>query len=166
MSQLMLWERRGDEVEGTLFLDLDGVLADFDAGIKKLTGRWPHELPVGVLWSRAARHGAFFEELELMPGGLELWEHCKAHSPTILTGLPRGRWAAPQKRAWVARMLGEDVPVITCMTVDKPKYSGPERVLVDDRLKTQAGWEEQGGTFVHHESAAASIERLKALGYT
>lgn len=150
----------------TLYLDLDGVLADFDRGVLELTGAHPWELEPRVLWSSAARHGAFFEELAFMEDALELWEHCRPYSPVILTGLPRGRWAAPQKRAWVARMLGEHVEVITCMSADKPKWSGPGRVLVDDREKTLAPWEEQGGVFIHHHSAAESIAALEALGLT
>ena len=32
-----------------LFLDLDGVLADFDRGVRELTGRRPEELPLKTI---------------------------------------------------------------------------------------------------------------------
>ncbi len=41
---------------------------------------------------------------------------------------------------------------------------GETPVLVDDREKTRAPWEEAGGIFIHHRSAAESIEELKELG--
>ena len=94
-----------------------------------------------------------------------LWRFCAPHRPTILTGLPLGTWAPEQKRRWVARMLGADVPVITCMARDKPRWSGPGRVLVDGRAAARAGWERRGGIFVHHVSAEASITALRGLGF-
>ena len=39
----------------------------------------------------------------------------------ILTGLPLGAWAPEPKKRWVARMLGAHVPVVTCMSRDKPR---------------------------------------------
>lgn len=148
----------------TLYLDLDGVLADFDRGIKEITGKWPWQLHPGKLWSKAGRADGFFENLEFTEDGLTLWEHCKSYNPVILTGLPRGGWAEPQKRAWVAKMLGEEVEVITCMSKDKPKWSKEGCILVDDREKTQDPWNEEGGIFILHKSAAESIEALEALG--
>jgi hypothetical protein len=33
-----------------LFLDIDGVLADFDRGVRTVTGRRPEELPLKRMW--------------------------------------------------------------------------------------------------------------------
>ncbi|QJE74899.1 hypothetical protein HHL28_13850 [Aerophototrophica crusticola] len=147
-----------------LFLDLDGVLADFDRGVEMITGRRPDQLPTKVMWAALARAPDFFGTLHLMQDAHDLWEYCKPHRPVILTGLPLGKWAAPQKQRWVANMLGADVEVITCMARDKPRWSGPGHVLVDDREKTKPGWEEKGGTFILHRNAAESIAALKGLG--
>ena len=81
-----------------------------------------------------------------------LWRFCGPHRPTILTGLPLGSWAAEQKKRWVSRMLGAHVPVVTCMSRDKPRWSGPGHVLVDDRASAREGWERKGGASVHHVS--------------
>lgn len=35
--------------------------------------------------------------LDWMPDGRELWEGVESLQPTILTGLPMGKWAEPQK---------------------------------------------------------------------
>ena len=150
---------------GPLFLDLDGVLADFDRGVETVTGRRPEELPLKTMWAALARAPRFFETLEMMHDAEALWRFCAPHRPTILTGLPMGAWAPEQKKRWVARMLGAHVPVVACMARDKPRWSGPGHVLVDDRDKHRHLWEANGGIFVHHKSAAASIAELKALGY-
>ena len=71
-----------------------------------------------------------------------------------------------QKKRWVARMLGAHVPIITCISRDKPRWSGPGHVLVDDRASAREGWERKGGTFVHHTAAEGSIAALRRLGFT
>lgn len=76
-----------------------------------------------------------------------------------------GDWAEPQKRAWVQRNLGADVPVIVCMARDKGNFCRAGDVLVDDMLKNRDGWVKAGGTFVLHTSASASIAELQKLGY-
>jgi hypothetical protein len=141
------------------------VLADFDRGVREVAGRPPEELPLKAMWGALARAPRFFETLEFMHDAEALWRFCAPHRPTILTGLPIGSWAPEQKRRWVGRMLGAHVPVITCMSRDKPRWSGPGHVLVDDRASARAGWEAKGGTFVHHVSAGSSIAALRALGF-
>jgi hypothetical protein len=148
-----------------LFLDLDGVLADFDRGVQAVTGVRPEELPLKTMWAALSRAPAFFEALELMHDAEALWRFCAPHHPTILTGLPLGTWAPAQKRRWVARVLGAHVPVITCMSREKPRWSGPGHVLVDDRATACEGWERKGGRFIHHVSAERSIALLRALGF-
>ena len=154
-----------------LFLDLDGVLANFDLGMYQITGSYPHQLKVNKLWQAAARADGFFEYLPWMPEGKKLWESTKKFNPTILTGLPRGQWAEPQKRSWCARELGSDVPVITCMAQEKIKFAcsvlkpGEIPVLVDDRSKHKSVWEDNGGVFIVHQSVSESLHQLSRLGF-
>lgn len=147
-----------------LFLDLDGVLADFDKRVREITGKGPDEQPARDLWRQIAgpRHD-FYNSLDWMPDGQALFEATKAYNPTILTGLPMGNWAEPQKRTWCARMLGESVPVITCMARDKHKYAKPGSVLIDDREKARSEWERVGGVFILHTSTESSLRQLNEL---
>jgi hypothetical protein len=101
-----------------------------------------------------------------MHGAEAPWRSCEPHRPTILTGLPLGAWAPEQKKRWVARVLGAHVPVVTCMSREKPRWSGPGRVLVDDRASAREGWERMGGAFVHHTAAERSVAALRRLGFT
>ncbi|MFW5683966.1 MAG: hypothetical protein ACOC1I_03870 [Spirochaetota bacterium] len=152
-----------------IFVDLDGVLVDFEAGVKDVTGHRPDSLSARVMWGRLARTPGFYEHLDWTPDGRRLWRAVRPLDPVILTGLPLGSWAEPQKRAWCARELGADVPVITCMSRNKarrareatPAEARP--VLVDDREWLRESWEAMGGLFVHHTSAARSIEALESL---
>jgi len=148
-----------------LFLDLDGVLADFDAGVRATTGNPPGDLTARVMWRALAAHPDFYGTLDMMADAQDLWAFCAPFGPTILTGLPMGRWAEPQKRAWVARVLGAHVPVVACLSREKHNWSRPGHVLVDDRIDLRDRWEAAGGTFVHHTTAAASIAALRALGF-
>ncbi|MBN2344265.1 MAG: hypothetical protein JXX29_11900 [Deltaproteobacteria bacterium] len=152
-----------------LFLDLDGVLVDFEKGVETLFHKPIDTIPPKQLWPRLARTPDFYNQLDWMPDGRVLWEACKKNSPVILTGLPIGKWAEPQKRHWCERELGPDVEVLTCLSRNKAKVArarDTERipVLVDDREKLKAPFEEMGGVFIHHRSAQQSIEALSALG--
>ncbi len=152
-----------------LFLDLDGVLVDFDRGVELLTGRPPSALAPRAMWPQLAKSPGFYARLGWTHDGKELWEFCRRHSPVILTGLPLGNWAEPQKRSWCARELGPDVEVITCMSREKAekaqeRSNGKTPVLVDDRIKLQEAWEQTGGVFIHHRDAATSISRLEKQG--
>ena len=149
-----------------LFLDCDGVLADFDAGAEAFLG-----MPVaafearfgrGAFWKRLAGAPDFYGSLPEMADARTLFEAVADLKPTILTGLPMGRWAAPQKERWAAAHF-PGTPIITCMARDKHLHLTPGDVLVDDRTSHRAAWEEAGGVFVHHLDAKTSLERLASL---
>lgn len=154
-----------------LYVDLDGVLADFEAGVLKQTGRSSDSFlasPSGLseMWE-ALRTASppFFSSLELMPDALQLWDHVRRcrPAPVILTGLPRGSWAIKQKEQWVAEKLGPEVHVICCSAHEKALWSRRGAVLIDDSDKHRKGWEGNKGVFILHKSAESSIAALQAL---
>eukprot|EP01062_Namystynia_karyoxenos_P035770 TRINITY_DN26121_c0_g1_i1.p3 TRINITY_DN26121_c0_g1~~TRINITY_DN26121_c0_g1_i1.p3 ORF type:complete len:221 (+),score=64.50 TRINITY_DN26121_c0_g1_i1:82-663(+) len=146
-----------------VFCDLDGVLADFEKAVKRVTGRSVAEQDPRQMWPALAKVDDFFNRLDWMPEGRELWAHLLPHSPTVLTGLPRGSWAAPQKRAWCSRELGPSVPVITCLRRDKPQYGGRGSVLIDDTRANCADWVAAGGVFILHTAADSSIREFNEV---
>ena len=149
-----------------LFLDADGVLADFDLGARKLLGAGPKEYIAkhgrGSFWKRLAKAPNFYGSLPEMPDARRLFDTVKHLQPTILTGLPMGGWAAPQKVEWAAEHF-PGVPIITCMARDKHKHMHPGDVLVDDREKHRAAYEEAGVVFVHHRAAEDSLRQLAKI---
>ena len=149
-----------------LFLDCDGVLADFDAGAKDLLGMTPAAFEArhgkGLFWKRLAQHGNFYGDLPEMPDAQRLFGAVRHLKPTILTGLPLGKWAAPQKERWAAAHF-PGVPIITTMAREKHLHMEVGDVLVDDRENHRALWENAGGVFVHHKNAEDTIRQLAKI---
>jgi hypothetical protein len=151
-----------------VLLDCDGVLADFDKGATEVLEMLPREYErrfgLKRFWSALASTPGFFEALALMPDAMELYEAVRPLDPVILTGLPRGTWAEPQKRRWAARHF-PGVEVITTGAAVKREHCSPGDALVDDRDIYRHLWEEAGGVFIHHRSAATSIAQLRRRGF-
>lgn len=151
---------------GRLFLDCDGVLADFEAAATALLGMPPRtfEARYGppVFWRRLAEAENFYGGLPLMLDARVLHDAVAHLRPTILTGCPRGSWAEAQKEAWAAKHF-PGVPIITCMAVNKRAHCQPGDVLIDDMLKHRHLWEGAQGVFIHHSSARESLTTLARL---
>ncbi len=147
-----------------LYLDCDGVLADFDRGATAILGLTPKKFEerhgLGRFWQKLASAPDFYFSLPLMPDAMPLFDAVKHLDPIILTGLPRGNWAADQKMRWAAKHF-PGVRMITCMARDKRDHAKEGDVLVDDNSKYRHLWEQAGGIFVHHKNAAQSIEELR-----
>ena len=155
-----------DPDQPRLFLDADGVLANFDEGARRLLGMDVRAFEAkhgrGAFWKRLANAEDFYGTLPEMPDARLLFDAVKHLKPTILTGLPLGNWAAPQKVRWAAEHFS-GVPIITCMARDKHKHMKRGDVLVDDRENHRAAYEGAGVVFIHHRNAADSIGKLAAI---
>jgi hypothetical protein len=156
---------------GNIFLDLDGVLADFDtlAGrMLKTDNIYKYEFVHGAdaFWAGINQDPNFFANLPLKADALELWFAVKPYKPIILTALPHtgAERVDHQKRQWCRTYLGE-VSVITCQTKEKPDYCKPGDVLVDDRAINRERWEARGGRFLLHQNATATNVALNHYGY-
>ena len=149
-----------------LFLDADGVLADFDEGARRLLQMSPRQFEArhgrGALWKRLGAAKNFYGTLPEMPDARILFDAVRHLEPTILTGLPLGNWAAPQKVEWAAEHF-PGVPIITCMARDKHKHMLPGDVLVDDRENHRKAYEAAGVFFVHHKDAATTLRKLAEI---
>jgi hypothetical protein len=175
-----------------LFCDLDGVLCDFDGGVKKICGgKAPDALPIGRMWAAVARTDRFFERLDWTSDGRELWEAIRHLNPSILTGVPSSKRPAlsgAEKAKWCGRefqcqvnhvnmatksrrhvvVSGKKKPgainVISCWSSNKHLECTKGSILIDDRRKLEAAWEGAGGTFVHHVNTEATLHQLRKLG--
>lgn len=152
-----------------LYLDMDGVLADFDKRAAEVFGMPPREFEDRFgepeFWRRLYETPDFFATFDPMPDAFDLWEATKHITPIVLTGIPRGEWAVEQKRRWIAQTLGPHVEVITCASRHKAKYCRPGDVLIDDRPQYAHLWEAAGGVFIVHTDAASSLAALHALDF-
>lgn len=149
-----------------LYLDCDGVLADFDRGAEAVLGMKPRAFEqrytIGRMWAKLAGAPDFYGTLPLLPDAMKLFDAVRHLDPIILTGLPRGNWAADQKLRWAAEHF-PGTRIITCMAVDKCSHCQAGDVLVDDTLKHRHLWEEAGGIFVHHRDVDDTLDALGRL---
>lgn len=150
-----------------LFLDLDGVLVDFDRGYEQLSGLAPEKKNDDVDWDLVNKTPAFYARLPPTPDAFLLWDFCKPYSPAILTGIPESvRTAEADKRKWVAKYLGAGVTVLCCASKDKCQFGRPGRILVDDWEKYRDKWLATGGAWITHTDAVSTIAALRALGFS
>lgn len=149
-----------------LFLDCDGVLADFDRGFSGKFHMTPQEYEdqhgTKAFWHVIRSELNFFGTLPLMPDAMQLFNAVKHLRPIILTGVPFGQWAEHQKFKWRdANFPG--IPMVTCRSKDKRLYCQPGDILIDDITTYKHLWEEAGGHYIVHYSAEQSIEELNVL---
>ena len=105
-----------------LYLDCDGVLADFDKGATGVLGLPPRAYEkrhgLGRFWQKLASAPDFYFGLPLLPDATVLFDAVRHLHPVILTELPRGNWAADQKVRWAAQHF-PGTRIITTMARDK-----------------------------------------------
>jgi hypothetical protein len=150
-----------------LFLDCDGVLADFDRGFERHFGvkavDYRKQHGAKALWEAIRlQQPNFFRNLPLMPDALLLFNRVQHRRPIILTGCPLGGWAEPQKLAWGQEQF-KGTPMVTCMSKDKRDFCKPGDVLIDDREQHADLWRRAGGFFLHHTSAVSTLAKLEAM---
>lgn len=145
------------------YVDCDGVLADFDALAKQVLGTDPRsfeeEHGSDAFWETIRSYPNFYRNLPVLEGALELMEYLEPYRPIILTGspsyIPEGHF---DKQEWVKKVFGSKQPVITCQSKNKSNFCWPGDVIIDDWPKHVSAWEDAGGHWILHKSAAESIE--------
>jgi len=149
-----------------LFLDLDGVLADFDRLAFAILGEPARQFEdregSGKFWTEIREYRFFYHDLDLMPGARELFDAVKHLGPTILTGCNEekaGVGAYAQKAEWVERKF-PGTPIIICPSRDKSHYMEPGDVIIDDYIKYKTAWEEKGGIFILYQNNQQALEEL------
>jgi hypothetical protein len=133
-----------------MFLDLDGVFADFERRVFEISGRYPHQFDRGM-WKVIMADREFFAKLEFMPGAEILWEYTKQYNPVFLTGAPPDERSQNQKREWVAKKFGDEWTTIVLPKKEKQFHSGPNKVLIDDTPINIEQWMDKGGRGVLHK---------------
>lgn len=147
-----------------LFVDMDGVLADFDQHHEDVFGIRPDKKADNVDWAKVRAVKDFYLNIPPMRDMRLLWSFVAPFNPIVLTGVPKSvEEAADNKRSWVARHLpGTEVRPV--LSKEKWKHCQPGDVLIDDWPKYRRYWIQAGGIWITHTSAADTIEQLRERG--
>jgi hypothetical protein len=148
-----------------LFIDMDGVLADFDAHHEAHFGTKPCKKADDVNWKAVRKITDFYLGIPPMADLDALWARIERHKSIVLIGIPVSvPEAADSKRAWVRKHLGEHVEVRCCLSREKCLHAAPGDVLIDDWEKYKSLWIGAGGRWITHVSAADTARQLTELG--
>jgi hypothetical protein len=110
--------------ETTLFVDMDGVLADFDRHNEAVFGWRPDKTEDNVDWHVVRAVKGFFADIPPVADLPHLWARIERYRPIVLTGVPPlVQEAADNKRAWVTKNLGAHVEVRCCQSREKWQHA-------------------------------------------
>ena len=170
---------REDETieEPNIYLDMDGVVADFDKRFEDLSGMLPQAYVdkhgLNAFWDLIdEKHKvAFWRGIELMPGAVELVKFVSQYPYQMLTAPSVKKQSVIGKGLWVKDKVGTLYPSKPKVFYRKAKEKHmvkPELtkndILIDDRADTIGRWAGAGGTAILYQSANQVINDLKKLG--
>jgi 5'(3')-deoxyribonucleotidase len=155
-----------------IFVDMDGVLADFNTGVETLTGREFPNTDAGHndydLRKEELTNKRLFRNLPPMPDMYDLIAYVR-HTGLpweILTaaGVINRELVVFDKNEWIREYVSPSV-VVTCTMTGSQKgmFAIKGSVLIDDRQKNLDAWEKHGGIGILHTSAEDTINQLKEL---
>ena len=153
----------------TVALDVDGVLADFEAKVQEIFGKPISAINSRHLWAGIGKYDKevepFFETLPVMENAFDLIRFVDANFSKwfLLTAsgyVPKN--VAEQKRKWAAKVISPKVEVVVVRkSHEKAQYANSKTILVDDRSKSIDPWRQAGGIGILHTSVEDTINQLK-----
>ncbi len=155
-----------------IFVDLDGVLCDFAAHVKQVTGLEfeDNDTLDAALWKtvHAIQEAGepFYSIMHKTPDADQLWQRVQPYEPAILTSTGKYYdYARAEKCKWVQEHLTGYSDIITVpRSALKAEYAAANHILIDDRMKSIGPWRLAGGMGILHTSAQDTIEKLAQLG--
>ena len=158
-----------------LYLDMDGVICDFEGSFSSFYGQdtlknrdkklWTQEWPNFILEKKG------FESLPWWPGGEELIKFAKEVAKKgidveILTSSGGEKYhneVAEQKMAWLKKNGIAFKPNVVPGRRHKKDYAGKGIILVDDTEDVIKAFNKAGGIGILHKDIGDTLEKLKTL---
>jgi hypothetical protein len=175
--ELALGLEEQEEGDYYIYLDMDGVVADFDKRFKDLSGMLPQEYVdkngLNAFWDLIdEKHKvAFWRGIELMPGAQKLVKYIEQHPFEMLTAPSIKKQSIIGKGLWVKDKVGTLYSTKPKVTYRKAKLKHTVKpqltkydILIDDKASTIDTWNSSGGTAILYQSADQVINDLKQLG--
>jgi len=145
----------------TIYLDMDGVVADWNARVDPILGRHQQgfEPYTQEDWTKVLAHPRLFKELPLCANAELLVSASRAIAQQhkwdlkFLTAVPHQNdfpWAFWDKIAWADQYF-PGIPVwFGPYSNDKWKHCQPFDILIDDRPSNIEEWRGAGGQAIYH----------------
>lgn len=166
-----------EEQKYKIYVDMDGVIADFDQRFKNLSGmsavEYKNKNGTQAFWDFIDEENKikFWVGIPPMEGASELISFVSNYDYEILTAPSIKDQSRLGKNLWVKNHVGKIFPT-------KPKvnfrYSKEKHkikpsltsfdILIDDRASIIDNWNAAGGNGILHTSAPQTISKLKKLG--
>lgn len=167
-----------------LYLDMDGVLMDFEGHVRKHGFWWSgptyHHLPESEWTEEQTTNDRkykalmatpeFWKTMSPMADAHLLWSYCRPFHPHILTATPAGATYRARCRAdkfnSVHVYFDPTFPVEDFHAVlrsEKQAHAMPGHVLVDDMAANCEEWTRAGGTAILHRDAVSTIRILREI---
>jgi len=157
----------------TIYLDMDGVVADFDEyaartlGIPPSQGIYPNEV-----WYKLATNSRLYRDLVKTPYADKLVFQCsviakqQGYELKFLTAVPKGNdvpWAFYDKVIWAQKYFPGIPVMFGPFSKDKYIHCRPGDILIDDRTSNIEEWRVAGGLGILHRDFNDTLAQLSKL---
>ncbi len=158
--------------ESEVFVDMDGVLADFFGAWKSLIGKdWREIKDIDDALQKIRDKDGFWLNIPLTSNALNLLgmiKELKGKYNILSAPLPNDPNSEPHKKEWIAKNLKAFPPSKIIITSNKSVHAtqpnGTPNILIDDYGKNIASWEAAGGVGFKHKDHKfeRTVKNLKA----
>ena len=166
-----------EEQNYKIYVDMDGVVADFDKRFRDISGMAPKEFEnkygKKAFWDLIDEENKikFWVGIPPMPGASELISFVSKHDYEMLTAPSIKKQSRLGKNLWIRNHTGDIFPSKPKVNfrfakekhLIKPQLTNFD-ILIDDRAATIDNWNAAGGTGILYKSAPQVISKLKELG--
>ncbi len=161
-----------------VFVDMDGVLTDFERRFEQFAGVTPDEFMAQkeIQYGKEKANEQFWDLVDeqigvrfwagmpWMPEGEQLYKYIKKYKPSILTSPSRKESSRIGKGVWVKRNMS-GIPVkFGYGSSGKAKFAGPNKILIDDREDNISAWKAAGGIGILFKNTEQVKNELSKLG--
>ena len=166
-----------EEQNYKIYVDMDGVVADFDTRFRDLSGMAPRDFEAKygkkAFWDLIDEENKvkFWVGIPPMPGASELISFVAKHDYEMLTAPSIKKQSRLGKNLWIRNHTGDIFPSKPRVNFKaakekhliKPQLTSFD-ILIDDKASTIDSWNAAGGTGILYQSASQVISKLKKLG--
>ena len=159
-----------------IYVDMDGVVADFDQRFIDLSGMLPREFEAkygkNAFWDfidEGDNKLKFWVGIPQMSDAQQLMDFVSKYDYEMLTAPSLKKQSLMGKGLWMINQtkngLFPSKPKVNYKSAkNKKDFAASNHILIDDKASTIDSWNAAGGIGILHTSAANTISQLKKLG--